>query len=116
MATGQQWMYVVRPTRPEMLVSGPTEAEAATISGHVAYAAKLADEGTLILMGRTQTDTPDTFGIAVFFAESEELARAIMENDPAVVGGVMRAELFPYRVAFGNKATFGAALDATDES
>jgi hypothetical protein len=32
-------------------------------------------------------------------AEDESAVRRIMENDPAVAGGVMRANLYPYKVA-----------------
>ncbi len=33
-------------------------------------------------------------------AGSEEAARRLVDDDPAVSHGVMRAELFPYRVAY----------------
>jgi hypothetical protein len=48
----------------------------------------------------------------MFWAADETAARAIMEGDPAIVHGVMTGELFPYRVAFGNEASFGRALQA----
>ena len=35
----------------------------------------------------------------IFRAESEKAGRAMMNNDPAVQKGVMRATLFPFRVA-----------------
>lgn len=57
----------------------------------------------MILVGRTQNSDESTFGIAIFKAENEEAARTIMENDPAVVGGVMQAQLFPYRIALMRK-------------
>ena len=41
-----------------------------------------------------------TFGLVIFKADSEAEARQIMENDPAVKHGVMRATLYPYRVVF----------------
>jgi uncharacterized protein YciI len=56
-------------------------------------------EGVVILAGRTLNGDDSTFGIVIFNAGSEEEARRIMESDPAVRQGVMRAELFPYRVA-----------------
>lgn len=40
-----------------------------------------------------------TFGIVIFEADSEEKAKFIMNNDPSVAEGIMKAELFPYRVA-----------------
>ncbi|MEI9864208.1 MAG: hypothetical protein WDN00_06575 [Limisphaerales bacterium] len=35
----------------------------------------------------------------IFEAATEPAAVALMQNDPAVKQGVMKAELFPYRVA-----------------
>jgi uncharacterized protein len=37
-------------------------------------------------------------GIAVFRAESENAARQIMNEDPAVKKGVMTATLYPFKV------------------
>ena len=43
----------------------------------------------------------DKAGFVGFFeAEDDDSARALMEEDPAVVKGIMRAEVFPYRIAF----------------
>jgi uncharacterized protein YciI len=98
-----------------MLVSGPTPDEAATIGRHVAHCAVLGNQGVMLMVGRTQTTTPDTMGLAVFIAEDEAAARAIMESDPAVMEGVMTADLFPYRIAFGNADAFRSALEAADQ-
>ena len=53
-------------------------------------------------------------GLAVFLAEDEAAARALMQSDPAILEGVMRGELFPYKIAFGNADGFRAALEAQD--
>lgn len=53
----------------------------------------------MLLFGRTQNSDAPTFGSAIFRAESEDEGRSIMSNDPAVKEGVMRAELYPYKVA-----------------
>ncbi len=94
-----QWIYVLKVTRLEMLTESPTPEEDAIVSQHFAYLKDLTEKGVMILMGRTQNNDKSTFGIAIFEAENEEVARTIMENDPAVVGDVMRATLYPYRVA-----------------
>jgi uncharacterized protein YciI len=99
----QQWIYVLKPTRLEMLTEGSTPEEDEIVSRHFAYLSDLTGKGVMILMGRTQNNDESTFGIAIFEAEDEEAAQAIMENDPAVVGGVMRATLYPYRVALIRK-------------
>jgi uncharacterized protein YciI len=83
-----------------MLKTGLTPEEEQVNSEHSDHLSKLADQGVMILYGRTQTADEDTFGLVIFRAESEESAREIMENDPAVKKGVMRATMYPYRVAY----------------
>jgi uncharacterized protein len=59
--------------------------------------------GQLILAGRTSESGDKTFGIAVFQAKDEAAARRFMEEDPAVAGGLMTAELHPFTVALERK-------------
>jgi uncharacterized protein YciI len=94
-----QWLYYLQPTRLGMLTEGPTIEEAKTVTNHFAYLEDLTEKGVMILMGRTQNNDASTFGIAIFEAEDLSTARTIMENDPAVQGGVMRAVLYPYKIA-----------------
>lgn len=94
-----QWIYVLKVARLEMLTEGSTPEEDEIVGRHFAYLQDLTEKGVMVLVGRTQTADESTFGIAIFEAENEEAARTIMENDPAVAGGVMRATLYPYRVA-----------------
>jgi len=98
-----QFCYVLKPGRPDMLVTGLDEAEEAVVQEHFAYLAKLTEKGVVKLAGRTDTTGPESFGICIFDAEGAEAARALMEKDPAVREGVMTAELFPFRLAlFGS--------------
>ena len=99
-----QWIYVLKLTRLEMLTEGSTPKEEEIVSRHFAYLSDLTEKGVMILFGRTQTADESTFGIAIFEAEDEAAARAIMENDPAVKNGVMSATLYPYRVALMRKS------------
>lgn len=99
MAEKRQYLYQTRLTRPSMLLEGLTPREEEIGAQHFAYLQRLAEQGTVILVGRTQNNDESTFGIAIFQAASEEEARAIVDNDPAVAQGMMRAELFPYRIA-----------------
>ena len=46
---------------------------------------------------------PSGMGIVILEVDSEEEARVLMENDPAVKEGIMEAQLFPYRVALIRK-------------
>jgi uncharacterized protein YciI len=94
-----QYLYRIQPTRSEMLTHGPTEKEAEVTSQHYQYLKGLLEKGELILAGRTLNTEGSTFGIVILNAETEEAAREIVANDPAVRESVMRAELFPYRVA-----------------
>ncbi|MEO7841397.1 MAG: YciI family protein, partial [Anaerolineales bacterium] len=93
-----QFIYFLKPARPGMVTDGPTPEEAETVSRHFAYLSDLTDKGVIILVGRTQNDDESTFGIAIFEAEDKSAARKIMEADPALAGGVMRATLYPYKV------------------
>jgi len=104
----KQYIYVIRPARLEMLTKGASEAEASIVSEHFNYLSALAKEGTVLVFGRTQNRDALTFGLCIFRAESEEAARAVMNNDPAVKNGVMLAELFPYEVAGFNTAGWQA--------
>lgn len=94
-----QYIYKLHPVRPEMLTKGPTDSESNILGAHVAYLEQLSKKAVVLLAGRTQTTDDATFGIVILKAGSESEARDIMENDPAVIGGVMNAELFPYRIS-----------------
>ena len=94
-----QFLYRLEPARIEMVTVGPTPEEAAIVSQHFAYLEALTKQGVMLLVGRTQDNSPDTMGLAIFQSESEAQARAIMNTDPAVKNGVMRAKLFPFKIA-----------------
>lgn len=99
----QQYLYRIQPTRPGMLAAGPTEQESRIVDEHFAYLQRLTAEGIVLMAGRTLSDDESTFGIVIFVAESEAAAAEIVRNDPAVRHGVMRAELFPYRIALWSR-------------
>lgn len=94
-----QFLYRIQPARLAMLTDGPTEREAAVVSEHFAYLQSLVAKGSVLMAGRTLTTDESSFGVVVLQADSEAQARELVGNDPAVRSGVMRAELFPYRVA-----------------
>lgn len=99
MPPDSQYIYRIRPTRPSMLSEGLTAEEESIISEHFTYLQRLTQEGIVLVCGRTMTTDESTFGIVIFVAQSEGDAWKIMENDPAVKRGVMKAELFPFRIA-----------------
>jgi uncharacterized protein YciI len=97
--TPMQFLYRLTPVRIEMVTVGPTPEEQAIVSEHFAHLEALTAQGVILLVGRTQDDSPRTFGIVIFQAESDEQAHEIMNGNPAVRKGIMRAELFPFRIA-----------------
>src|SRR3954447_11283929 len=94
-----EFLYVLRPARADMLSGGPTERERVVVGEHFGYLRGLCDRGVVVLAGRTTTEDERVFGVCVLRAEGEGEARGIMLADPAVAGGVMTAELFPLQVA-----------------
>jgi len=94
-----QYLYRIQPVRDDMLTSGSPEFESQIVSEHFKYLKQLTNDGVVILAGRTQNTDNGSFGIVVFNAETVEVAREIMLNDPAVKNKVFRAELFPYKMA-----------------
>jgi uncharacterized protein len=94
-----QYVYVVRPVRPAMLSDGPTAVEEGLVAEHFEYLVSLADRGVVLMAGRTLSQDPSSFGIVLLECEGEDVARQVMEQDPAVAGGVFRSGLFPFRTA-----------------
>ena len=103
----KQWLFVVRPVRPEMLTSGLTSEELDSVRKHFGYWQELTTQEVALVVGRTQTTGPETMGIAIFRAETEAEAQTIASNDPAVIDGVFDMQLLPYAVAIlGNPDPF----------
>jgi len=97
--TKQQFLCIKRPPRKNF-ASTITDDEAEIISVHFAYMKQLLEDGVLIMAGPVTTGE---FGVSVFEAESEEEAKEIVYNDPAVAKGLMTPEIYPYRVSLIRK-------------
>jgi uncharacterized protein YciI len=82
-----------------MVSIGPTPEEDAIIGKHFTYLEQLTKGGVILLAGRTLNKDYSNFGTIIFRSSSEQAARQIMESDPAVKHRIMRAELYPYRIA-----------------
>jgi uncharacterized protein len=106
----KQFLYRIQPTRPAMLATGLTDHEARVVAEHFEYLQALVLKNVVMMAGRTLTVDERTFGMVVLVAASEAEAAELMQNDPAVKQGVMRAELFPYQVALWSSK--GPASDA----
>ncbi|MBK7403492.1 MAG: hypothetical protein IPJ41_02375 [Phycisphaerales bacterium] len=92
----EQFLCTYSPPRPTF-AEDATPAEQLVVAEHFAYLTAALDAGRLLLAGRTLDQPP--MGLAICEAESEAAARSFFAADPAVLGGVFRAEIRPYRVA-----------------
>jgi len=93
-----EFLYRVTPTRVGMVTEAPSEEEVAIIEQHFNYLKSLTERGIVLVFGRTQDSGTKTFGITIFRAPTKEAAQSIMNNDPAVKQGVMKAELYLYKM------------------
>ena len=99
----KQFIYVVRlvPRLHEEKAWTPQDRD--MVMRHFERLKAAAEHGPVILAGRTEESAEKTFGIVIFEAPDAVAARSFMENDPAVKGGIMTAELHPYMVAVQRK-------------
>ena len=94
-----QFLGIYRLVPRLYVMSAWTRADEDKVQRHFARLQAEAKQGRVILAGRTLEQNEKAFGIVVFEASTEPEARAFMDSDPAVVGGVMTCELHPYRIA-----------------
>ena len=80
-----------------------TAEDKAAVQRHLSNFKDAIQSGQLILAGRTMEPGDKTFGLAIFEAADEAAAKKFMEADPAVVAGVMTAELHPFAVVLERK-------------
>lgn len=99
----KQFIYVLKLIPPLLNKDNWTDREEKIVDKHFDRLQKLLEQGKLILDGKTAGIDEKTFGIVILEVESDEEAKAIMENDPCVVEGIMTAELYPYKVALIRK-------------
>lgn len=102
-AKPKQFIYVLHLVPRLYADSAWTEADKMALSRHFARFQHAIETRELILAGRTTEAGDKTFGIAIFEAADEAAARKFMESDPAVVSGLMTAELHPFAVALQRK-------------
>ena len=95
----KQFIYVLRLVPRLHSDSAWTKDDEAVLGRHLARFKEAIKTGQLILAGRTLEPGDKTFGVAIFEAPDEAAARSFMEGDPAVVAGLMTAELHPFAVA-----------------
>ena len=103
MTQTRQFIYVLKLVPSLLIEENWTSHEEKLVDDHFKRLQYLLNAGKLILAGKTDGMDEDTFGIVILEVETREEAEQIMLSDPAVVGGVMTAELFPYRVALSRE-------------
>ena len=95
----KQYLYVLKLIPRLLDETNWSDTDNAIVGEHFAYLQMHLAANRLILAGRTLNMDDTTMGLVIFEADSDEAAREMMVNDPAVKNGIMTAELFPYRVA-----------------
>jgi uncharacterized protein len=98
-----QFLYKLKLIPELLLEENWTDRENNMVYDHFKVLQGLLKEDKLIMAGKTDNLDDSTFGLVILQVDSEETARTIMENDPAVKGGIMTAELYPYSVALYNE-------------
>jgi uncharacterized protein YciI len=90
------WIYFLHPPRDDFAAT-MTEEESAVWVRHFEHLKLLQADGVLVLAGPTLGSI--NTGIAVFEAENQAAAEAIMRSDPVIDGGYARGELRPFKVS-----------------
>ena len=99
----KQFIYVLRLVPRLYSDSNWTKEDKTALERHLARFQEATKSGQLILAGRTKEPGDKTFGIAIFEAPDEAAARAFIQTDPALAGGLMTAELHSFAVALERK-------------
>ena len=98
------FVYRLVPPRPTFGPGNMTEAEAAIMADHGAYWSQQVANGSAVVFGPV-ADPTGNWGLAVVEADSEVDARALRDDDPAVISGLATAEILPMPVAVAREAT-----------
>ncbi|MBV8213627.1 MAG: hypothetical protein JOZ08_10455 [Verrucomicrobia bacterium] len=102
-AKSKQFIYLLRLVSRLYDEQAWTKEDHAAVDQHFDRLKEATDRGQVILAGRTAESLDKTFGIVVFEAKDQEAALEFMQRDPAVLAGVMTAELRPFSVALVRK-------------
>jgi len=99
----KQFIYVLHLVPRLYADASWTDEDKKVLQRHFVRFQEAIKAAKLILAGRTSESGDKTFGIAIFEAKDEAAVRKFMEEDPAVAGGLMTAELHPFTVALEHK-------------
>lgn len=102
-APKKHFLYILKLAPRLHAEAAWTKADEEAVGRHFRHLKAAVGRGQVVLAGKTDEPGERTFGLVIFEAENESAARAFMESDPAVVAGVMTAELRPYHLALLRK-------------
>jgi uncharacterized protein YciI len=85
------WLVVLRAAREGI------ENEREMLEAHWAHLRQLHADGKLVIAGPSWIGD-DPYGIGVFDLREREEVEAILDEDPAIASGAMRAEIRPMRI------------------
>jgi uncharacterized protein YciI len=89
------YLYIVKLVHPDLFEHMEPEQEK-VMEAHFIRLQEGVEQGQVVLAGPC---TDGAFGIVIFEAQSEQEAEDHMLVDPAVVAGIMTAELHPFRIS-----------------
>ena len=92
-----EWVYFLHAPREDFIAT-MTDEEREVWGRHVAWVTALFEEGSIVVGGPPHG--PTNTGICVFEAEDEAAAQAVVAADPAVVSGIGRGEVRPFRMLY----------------
>jgi len=93
----QHFFFKLIPPRPTF-ATDMTAEEQTLMAQHGAYCQKQFEGGNLLLFGPVAAPE-GAFGVGILEVADEAEARQFGENDPSVLGGLNRFEIYPMRVA-----------------
>ncbi|MBI1277724.1 MAG: hypothetical protein GC179_06315 [Anaerolineaceae bacterium] len=96
MADKQHYLFMIHPVRGQDFFNDMQPHEEAAMSAHFEYLKQALAEGKLLLAGPM---LDKTFGIGLLRVDSEDDARAFLQNDPSVIANVQRPELHPMKLS-----------------
>lgn len=91
----EEYLYKLTPKRNDFIET-VTPEDNRILSEHFSYLEKLLETKELVLAGPC---LDGSLGIVILRTHSHDRAQVLMENDPAVVDGVMEATLHPFRIS-----------------
>lgn len=91
-----EWIYFLHAPR-ENFAATMTDDESEVWGRHFARLKTMLADGVLVMAGPTLGSV--NTGVAVFEAPDEAAAQRIVDEDPAVMSGIARGELRPFRLS-----------------